>query len=90
SVMVKLGKVYGNRMVDVSVKNDKLRDRAIRIIRDLTDLSGEESAALLIASQDSVKLALMMHWTGLNRAESETLLAKYQGNLRQAVDSQKS
>ncbi|MGL6281920.1 MAG: N-acetylmuramic acid 6-phosphate etherase [Microcoleaceae cyanobacterium] len=90
SVMVKLGKVYGNRMVDVSVKNDKLRDRAIRIIRDLTDLSAEASASLLIASQDSVKLALMMHWTGLNRAESETLLAKYQGNLRQAVDSQKS
>lgn len=90
SVMVKLGKVYGNRMVDVSVKNDKLRDRAIRIIRDLTDLSAEASASLLIASQDSVKLALMMHWTGLNREESETLLAKYQGNLRQAVDSQKS
>jgi N-acetylmuramic acid 6-phosphate etherase len=90
SVMVKLGKVYGNRMVDVSVKNDKLRDRAIRIIRDLTDLSAEASASLLIASQDSVKLALMMHWTGLNREESETLLAQYQGNLRQAVDSQKS
>ena len=90
SVMVKLGKVYGNRMVDVSVKNDKLRDRAIRIIRDLTDLSAEASASLLIASQDSVKLALMMHWTGLNREESEALLAKYQGNLRQAVDSQKS
>jgi len=90
SVMVKLGKVYGNRMIDVSVKNDKLRDRAIRIIRDLTDLSTEASASLLIASQDSVKLALMMHWTGLNRQESETLLAQYQGNLRQAVDSQKS
>ena len=37
-VMVKLGKVYGNRMVDVAVTNIKLRDRAIRILCDLTDL----------------------------------------------------
>lgn len=39
SVMVKLGKVYGNRMVDVSVTNQKLRDRAIRTLVDLTELS---------------------------------------------------
>jgi len=36
--MVQLGKVYGNRMVDVAVTNKKLRDRALRILQDLTGL----------------------------------------------------
>jgi N-acetylmuramic acid 6-phosphate etherase len=89
SVMVKLGKVYGNRMIDVSVTNNKLRDRALRIIQDLTSLNREDADNLLIDSGMSVKLALLMHWTGLNHQEAEDLLVKNQGNLRQAVKSQK-
>ncbi len=85
SVMVKLGKVYGNRMVDVSVTNTKLRDRALRIIQDLTSLSRENASELLDKSGNSVKLALLMEWTGLNLAESQNLLTKNQGNLRQAA-----
>lgn len=85
SVMVKLGKVYGNRMVDVSVTNTKLRDRAVRIIQDLTSLSRENASQLLDKSGNSVKLALLMEWTGLNLAESQDLLTKNQGNLRQAT-----
>lgn len=46
-VMVKLGKVYGNRMVDVAVTNQKLRDRALRILQDLTGLSREAAGFLL-------------------------------------------
>ncbi|NEP52473.1 MAG: N-acetylmuramic acid 6-phosphate etherase, partial [Moorea sp. SIO3C2] len=42
--MVKLGKVYGNRMVDVAVTNKKLHDRALRILKDLTNLSREDCA----------------------------------------------
>lgn len=84
-VMVQLGKVYGNRMVDVSVTNKKLHDRALRILQDLTDLSREEAGYLLEQSGRSVKLALLMHWTGLNRQESDRLLAQHQGQLRQAV-----
>ncbi len=89
-VMVQLGKVYGNRMVDVAVTNKKLHDRALRILQDLTKLSREASGALLERSQRQVKLALMMHWTGLEREESEQLLVKHQGNLRAAVSSYKS
>jgi N-acetylmuramic acid 6-phosphate etherase len=85
SVMVKLGKVYGNRMVDVAVTNNKLRDRALRMLQDLTSLSREEAGYLLEESGRSVKLALVMHWTGLNRQESDRLLAEHKGNLRQAV-----
>lgn len=90
SVMVKLGKVYGNRMVDVSVTNTKLRDRAVRIIQDLTSLSRENASQLLDKSGNSVKLALLMEWTGLNLAESQDLLTKNQGNLRQATLSVKT
>lgn len=83
--MVQLGKVYGNRMVDVAVTNTKLHDRALRILCDLTDLSREEAAQLLEKSGRKVKLALLMHWTGLDKSAGEALLADHQGNLRQAI-----
>jgi N-acetylmuramic acid 6-phosphate etherase len=86
-VMVQLGKVYGNRMVDVAVTNKKLHDRALRIIQDLTDISREEAGYLLERSGRNVKLALLMHCTGVEREEGDRLLAQHQGNLRQAVAS---
>ncbi|MBE9222729.1 N-acetylmuramic acid 6-phosphate etherase [Cyanobacterium stanieri LEGE 03274] len=86
-VMVKLGKVYGNRMIDVSVTNSKLLDRALRIITDLTDLEREKAQELLTASGSKVKLALLMHWKNLNKNQAQTLLDKHQGNLRQALDN---
>ena len=86
-VMVKLGKVYGNRMVDVAVTNTKLRDRALRILQDLTNLSRDAASYLLEKSGRSVKLALLMHWTELDREEAENLLTAHQGNLRQAAES---
>ncbi len=86
-VMVRLGKVYGNRMVDVSVTNHKLHDRALRILQDLTDLNREEAGYLLERSGRKVKLALLMHWTGLDSEAGTNLLEKCQGNLRVAIES---
>lgn len=86
-VMVQLGKVYGNRMVDVAVTNTKLRDRAWRIIQDLTDLNRDAAANLLERSGKKVKLALLMHWTGLDEKQGEKLLIANQGNLRKAVQN---
>jgi N-acetylmuramic acid 6-phosphate etherase len=83
--MVLLGKVYGNRMVDVAVTNQKLYGRAVRMIQDLTDLGREEAVALLEKSDRRVKLALLMHWTGLDAVAGEQQLANCQGNLRQAM-----
>jgi N-acetylmuramic acid 6-phosphate etherase len=83
--MVLLGKVYGNRMVDVSVTNQKLYDRALRILVDLTELSREAAAELLEKSGRQVKLALLMHWTGVTVSEGTTLLAEAEGNLRKAM-----
>ncbi|WP_017720927.1 N-acetylmuramic acid 6-phosphate etherase [Kamptonema formosum] len=90
SVMVRLGKVYGNRMVDVAVTNKKLHDRALRILQDLTDLSREEAGYLLERSGRSVKLALLMHWTGLDMQEAQLLLDEHQGNVRAAANSGKN
>lgn len=84
-VMVKLGKVYGNRMVDVSVTNSKLHDRALRIISALTDLSRAQADTLLSQSDQKVKLALLMHWADLDKEAAQTALEKNDGNLRQAL-----
>lgn len=89
-VMVKLGKVYGNRMIDVSVTNTKLRDRALRIICDLTDLNRQEADKLLQRSGKKVKLALLMQWTGLDAESAQKLLSQNQGNLRASVNSDRS
>lgn len=86
-VMVQLGKVYGNRMVDVAVTNKKLRDRALRMLQDLTSLNREAAGILLEQSGKSVKLALLMHWAGLSKEAGDRLLAEHHGNLRAAVDS---
>ena len=86
--MVQIGKVYGNRMVDVSVTNSKLEDRALRIIADLTELPRDQAAELLGKCDRKVKLALLVHWTGLSAAQGQTLLDQHHGNLGQAVQSQ--
>jgi N-acetylmuramic acid 6-phosphate etherase len=83
--MVRLGKVYGNRMVDVSVTNAKLLDRALRIVCDLTEITRAEAQELLERCDRNVKLSLLVHWTGLSPAEGTQLLEQYQGQLRQAL-----
>jgi N-acetylmuramic acid 6-phosphate etherase len=87
--MVQLGKVYGNRMIDVAVTNTKLHDRALRMLQDLTDLERPAASELLEASGRSVKLALLMHWTGIDRVDGQKLLAAHQGQLRPALAATK-
>ncbi len=85
--MVKLGKVYGNRMVDVAVTNTKLLDRALQMIQDLTQLERDAASELLEASGRSVKVALLMYWTKVDRSKAEAILAQNYGQLRSALDS---
>ncbi|NJR19551.1 MAG: N-acetylmuramic acid 6-phosphate etherase [Calothrix sp. CSU_2_0] len=87
STMVRLGKVYGNRMIDVAVTNNKLRDRAVRILEDLTGLGRDAASSLLDHSGKRVKLALLMHLTGIEKKSGEELLSAHQGNLRAAIES---
>ncbi len=89
-VMVRLGKVYGNRMVDVAVTNTKLEDRALRILIDLGGVSRQEGSALLTAAQGSVKLALLLSLTAVDANTGRTLLHRHDGNLRLALAELKS
>ena len=87
-VMVRLGKVYGNRMVDVAVTNSKLEDRALRILEDLGGIARSQGRQLLSASGGSVKLALLM---GLRQFDAETArqrLTASGGQLRAALEAE--
>ena len=87
TVMVRLGKVYGNRMVDVAASNSKLVDRSLRILRDLIGIEREEGLALLGLSDGSVKLALLMKAAKLSKDQAEGVLESNDQQLRQALES---
>ena len=84
-VMVRLGKVHGNRMVDVAVTNSKLEDRALRILRDLQGVERQRGAELLAQAGGSVKLALLMEATGLDREAASAHLDAHGPSLRDAL-----
>ncbi len=85
SVMIKLGKVYGNRMIDLSVTNDKLLNRALGILFDIGFVNEEEALKLLRDSNGSVKLSLLIALSGMNVTEAKQFLEASQGNLRTAL-----
>ena len=87
SVMVRLGKVYGNRMVDVAATNSKLVDRSLRILSDLAGTSRDQGLKLLDDAGGSVKLALLMAAAGLNQEDATGLLQNHQQNLRAALQA---
>lgn len=80
--MVHTGKVYGHLMVDLKATNDKLRDRAARIITHITDLDRDASFVLLDRANGCVKPALVMHARGLTLDDANALLDQHQGRLR--------
>jgi len=72
--MIRLGKTYGNLMVDLRAWNDKLVDRSQRILMETTGLGREESRAVLDEAGGSVKIAIVMARRGVARAR--TLFAR--------------
>lgn len=83
--MIKLGKVYGNLMVDVQVTNQKLADRAKRIIMQITGVSTETAEKLLLQADKEVKTAIVMHQRQVDIDEAQQLLAKANGRLRDVI-----
>lgn len=83
-VMIRMGYVYGNLMVNVQPTNDKLTDRARRIIAQITGVSYEEAARLL-EEAGSVRVAILMHELNLPRNDAEALLSAAKGRLRTAL-----
>ena len=85
AVMVKLGKVYGNLMVDVKPTNRKLRDRALRLTQLVADVDADAAAAALRASGYRVKIAAVMLARDVDADAAERLLREHDGSLRRAL-----
>ena len=83
-VMIRMGYVYGNLMVNVQPTNSKLVDRARRIIAAIAGVSYDEASGLL-EQAGSVRTAIVMHKRNLSRAEAEQRLAAAKGRLRAAL-----
>ena len=83
-VLVRLGYVYGNLMVNVQPTNTKLVDRARRIIASIAEVSYDEASRLL-AEAGSVRTAILMHKRNLSRVDAEARLAAAKGRLRVAL-----
>lgn len=88
-VMVKLGKVYSNLMVDVRPTNRKLVERAKRIIEEATGLERGRVEALWEAAGRETKTAIVMALTGSSASEARAALQRHLGRVRQAVEELK-
>jgi N-acetylmuramic acid 6-phosphate etherase len=80
-VMIKLGYVYGNLMVNVQPTNKKLEDRARRIIEQAAQVSPQRAGELLEASGRSVRAAIVMEKKKISRQEAEALLLQARGRI---------
>jgi N-acetylmuramic acid 6-phosphate etherase len=85
AAMIRVGKTYGNLMVDVKATNRKLRDRASRIIQTATGLGPKPADALLARAAGSVKAAIVMHKAGLSRADAVARLRASDDSVRKAL-----
>jgi N-acetylmuramic acid 6-phosphate etherase len=83
--MVRIGKVYGNRMVDLQPRSAKLHARAIRLIEELAGVSSARAAALLKQSGGNAKVAIVMAQRNLSRVVAVRLLRAHAGHLRRAL-----
>lgn len=85
--MIRLGKTYGNLMVDVRASNEKLRARSRRIVALATGASDEEIEAALAATDGEVKNAILTILGSVDGPTAADLLAKSHGHLRAALQS---
>lgn len=88
AVMIRLGHVYGNLMVNVQPKNSKLEDRARRIIAEAAGVTYEQAAELLQTANGNVKTAIVMERLRLDRTAAEARLAAAGGQISAALNSQ--
>lgn len=83
--MTRLGYVYGNLMVNLHLKNEKLAERGIHILEGAAKITRAEARQLLRAARNSVPVALVMSKAGVTRQEAVTALKKSSGNVRKAI-----
>jgi N-acetylmuramic acid 6-phosphate etherase len=86
AAMVKLGKVYGNLMVDLRATNEKLRDRSLRIVIEMTGLSRARAKNLLARADGKVKAAIVMQFRKVNLPAALIILDQSRQSLRKALE----
>jgi N-acetylmuramic acid 6-phosphate etherase len=83
--MIRLGKAYGNLMVDLSALSDKLRDRGERIVMEVCGVDRPRARQAIEGAKGSVKLAIVMEKRGVDRVAAEKLLASADGLVRGVI-----
>jgi N-acetylmuramic acid 6-phosphate etherase len=83
--MIRLGKTFGNLMVDLRATNEKLRDRSERIVIEVCDVSRDEARDLLQRAGGVVKTTIVMHFLKASREEAERALVQSGGVIRKAI-----
>lgn len=87
--MIKIGKVYGNLMVDVEATNEKLVERQKKIVMEATDCTREEASCALRGTGGHCKTAILMILGGLEAKEAKILLSEKKGFIREALKAVK-
>jgi N-acetylmuramic acid 6-phosphate etherase len=85
TTMIRIGKVYGNLMVDVQVSNEKLAGRARGIVMQVTDLDADAAQQMLEQAHDSVKVAIVMYKRSVSYEQALELLHDAGGHLRKVI-----
>jgi N-acetylmuramic acid 6-phosphate etherase len=85
TAMIKMGKVYGNLMVDLNATNNKLRDRSVRIVVGMTGLSRTKATKLLERAKGKVKAAIVMHFRRVDLPGALAILDDCGQLLREAI-----
>lgn len=85
AAMVRLGRVYDNWMIDVALTNQKLRQRGLRILAQVSGANVSEAARALRRAGHDLRVALVMLKAGVDRAEARRRLKGAQGNVRRAL-----
>ena len=84
--MVSMGKTYGTLMIDVSATNEKLRERAVRIVQEITSVSRSDALEALAAADGRVTVAAVMLARGVSASVASGMLEAAGGRLRAVLE----
>lgn len=87
--MIKIGKTYENFMIDLKATNEKLKDRAIRIVSQIADVSMTEALEMLMRSNWEIKTSIIALTLGVNADKAREVLKKNNGVLRKVIGENK-
>lgn len=85
AAMIRLGMTYSNWMINVSMVNQKLRERGVHMLQEILGVRQEQAERLVKVSGGKLKIAVLIGATGCNRREAEKRLAESGGNLRKVL-----